>query len=318
MLKGCDVSSFQGEPGDWTGLAGDIAWAAVKLSELSPAAPYVNPDAAADWAWLGENGKLRVAYLFCHPAAPVGDTVALFESTLNTLGYTDDDMIMLDFETTDGLGPADCAAWADSVAGLLRRDLDRQVILYTYLNFAWSGNCAGLGGLPLFISDPSAAPGHPTVPAPWGTWALHQYSISGNIDRDVANFASQQEMLAALGRPAPDPGPQPAPLPVTGDSDVFFSLPPGERIMFAPWTDAAGKTAAPYSSMALMLTGETGSQVTVTFWRGTESFPYIHNLTSGEAVNGAPPHGWPGVTAVTLARTDTNATAVASGILTRW
>jgi hypothetical protein len=188
------------------------------------------------------------------------------------------------------------------------------------LNFAWTGNCAGLGDYPLFISDPSSAPGEPRVPAPWTSWALHQYNITGDIDRDVASFASREEMTAALGRPgpAPEPVPAPAPTPVTEGSDVFFSLPPGERVVFAPWTDPAGKASAPYSNVSLILAGETGAQVTATVWRGAESHPHVHDLTAGTAVDGGPAHGWAGVTAVVLARTDTDENAMASGVLTRW
>jgi hypothetical protein len=99
---------------------------------------------------------------------------------------------------------------------------------------------------------------------------------------------------------------------------VFFSLPPGERVVFAPWTDPAGKASAPYSNVSLILAGETGAQVTATIWRGAESFPHAHNLTAGTAVDAGPAHGWAGVTAVMLARTDAEDDAMASGVLTRW
>jgi hypothetical protein len=38
------------------------------------------------------------------------------------------------------------------------------------------------------------------VPAPWGKWAIHQYSISGNIDRDVTSWTTRTAMTAALGK----------------------------------------------------------------------------------------------------------------------
>jgi GH25 family lysozyme M1 (1,4-beta-N-acetylmuramidase) len=320
VLKGCDVSAYQGPPGDWVRIAGDIDFAAVKFTELSSAGPYLSPDAAADWASLAAAGKLRMAYFYGHPSASVSETVALFEGAVRTAGLGDDDMVMLDFETTDGRDPSAVASWADAVLGLLRRDLDRMPVCYTYLNFAWTGNCAGLGDYPLFISDPSSPPGEPRIPAPWTSWTLHQHSITGDIDRDVANFASHEEMAAALGRPgpAPKPAPESAPQSATGDDDMFISLPPGERVVFAPWTDITGKAAAPYSNVSLILAGETGAQVTATVYRGVKSFPHAHDLISGTAVDGGPAHGWAGVTAVVLARTDTDTNAMASGVLTRW
>jgi len=39
------------------------------------------------------------------------------------------------------------------------------------------------------------------VPRPWRHWAIHQYDISGPIDRDVANYPSLAAMRRALGKP---------------------------------------------------------------------------------------------------------------------
>lgn len=208
MITGCDIASYQGPPGAWVSVAGDIGFAAVKLTELSTAGPYVDPDAGADWAWLGEHGKLRMAYFYAHPAAPVADTVALFEGALSALGYTDDDMVSIDLETTDGRTAADVAAWTADVLGLLQRDLDRVPVVYTYIGFAEAGNCAGLDRWPLWIADPSSPAGHPRVPAPWTSFVMHQFDITGDIDRDVAAWPSAAEMAAALGRPK-------SPVPVT-------------------------------------------------------------------------------------------------------
>lgn len=318
-LYGVDISSFQSGPGEWVPEAGEIDFACVKLTELSAAGPYVDPDAAADWQYLGEQGKMRVAYLFGHPGMSVTNTVALFEGTLNALGFTDDDAIMLDFEVTDGLPPNDVAAWAQAVCGLLRRDLDRLPLVYTFLAFAWAGNCEGLGDYPLFIADPSAPPGKPTVPGPWSSFVLHQYSITDPIDRDIAVYESKAAMAAALGRPQPQPDPAPAPIPVTGDDDMMIDLSAvGDRVVLAPWASADGKPGTPYTHLALVLTGETGTQVTVTIWRGAQSFPHVHELTSGVATSGDPAHGWDGVTMLTVARTDQLVDNRCSAVLSRW
>jgi hypothetical protein len=130
-----------------------------------------------------------------------GDTVTFFLSQLNQLGLHDGDGIALDLEVTDGLGPAAVSAWARNVASQLHRRTGRQPVIYTFLSFAESGNCAGLGHYPLWIADPSSPVGRPRVPAPWTTWTMHQYSIVGSIDRDVAKFASPAAMRAGLGKP---------------------------------------------------------------------------------------------------------------------
>ena len=210
-LAGVDVSSFQGAPAQWRAAAGNIAWAAVKFTELSQGdhgpVRYVNPDAAADWAYLKQQGLGRVAYAFGHPKTSAADTAGFFSEQIRALGLADGDAIALDLEVTDGLGPAAVSAWARAVMGILHSQYGRPPLLYTFRSFA-AGNCAGLGGWPLWISDPSHAAGHPAVPAPWKTWAIHQYGTAGAIDRDLACWPSVATMRAALGRvPAP---PKPA------------------------------------------------------------------------------------------------------------
>jgi len=200
-LPGADVSQWQGPPADWRVTAGRISWAGIKATELQPdGTRYVNPDCAVDAAWLRSAGKARIFYLFGHPATLPSETVALFADALHGIGLDDGDGIALDLENTDGLTPAEVAAWARAVMALLRHVLGRRPILYTYISFAQAGNCAGLGGYLLWLADPSSPPGHPRIPAPWTRWAIHQFSQTGAIDRDVAAWPSLPIMTAALGK----------------------------------------------------------------------------------------------------------------------
>jgi GH25 family lysozyme M1 (1,4-beta-N-acetylmuramidase) len=210
MIHGVDVASFQGGPGNWRSDARNIKWAAVKLTELQPNnVRYVNPYAADDWAYVGRQKLGRIAYMFAHPSVGPADSVQFFLSELRGLGLLNADGIMLDLEQTDGLGPAQVSSWAVEVMGLLAKYLKRTPILYTYLSFAYEGNCAGLGKYPLWISDPSSPMGKPVVPGPWKTWTIHQYSTSGVIDLDVANFATVKAMQEAFGvELTPPPKPQ--------------------------------------------------------------------------------------------------------------
>lgn len=201
MLRGVDVSSFQGRPAQWKSEAGRIAWAAVKITELEPnGTRYVNPDAAADWAFLHRNQKVRVGYLFGHPSVSSAETVSFFLREIDKLGLHDDDAIALDIEVTDGRSPSAVAAWCVRVTSELRHRTQRHPVVYTFLSFAEAGNCKGLGHLPLWIADPSRRAGRPRVPGPWKTWTMHQYAITGSIDRDVAKFTSRAKMSAALGK----------------------------------------------------------------------------------------------------------------------
>lgn len=204
MLPGVDVASFQGLPAAWQPSAGHILWAGVKLTELGPGGSrYVNPDAVADWAYLAKAKLGRIAYLFAHPSTDPGETASFFGDVLGPLGLDDADAIGVDLEVTDGLSPEQVNAWALEVTNLLHARYDRHPLLYTYLFFAEAGNCASLGHLPLWMSDPSSPPGHPRIPAPWKTFAIHQYSTGGAIDRDLAAYTSLAAMAAALGKPQP-------------------------------------------------------------------------------------------------------------------
>lgn len=207
-LRGVDVSSFQGPPGDWKNEAGSIVWASTKVTELGPGGShYVNPDAAADWAYFAQAKLARIAYLFAHPSTGPADTVEFFASEMHNLGLNDTDGIMLDLEQTDGLGPGQVSSWAAEVMQRLRKRYNRMPILYTYLSFAEAGNTASLGRYPLWISDPSSPPGKPRVPPPWKDWTIHQYVASGIIDRDLAKFATVAAMEQAFGsEPKPQHG----------------------------------------------------------------------------------------------------------------
>ena len=255
-LKGVDVSSFQGPPGDWASAAGNISWAAVKISELEPdGTRYFNPDAQADWNWLAANKKGRVGYFFGHPSTSAADTVSFFISRLNALGLADHDAVALDLEVSDGRTAAEVAAWSRSVMSQVEKRLDRKPLLYTFLDFARAGNCTGLGGYPLWIADPSSPAGQPTVPAPWKTWAIHQYDITGAIDRDVAKYASLAAMQAALGKPPkttpPPPPPKEPPLQNLGGN-----------------VSGVASAAWPSGDIAVAGIGSNG-YVQVTLWNGT-------------------------------------------------
>ena len=201
MIRGVDVSNWQGPPADWRPESGGIDFAGVKITELgTDGSRYVNPDAAADWAYLRDHGKGRIGYLFGHPGTSASGSAAFFLAELEARGLDDGDAVALDLEVSDGESTAHVASWSADVLALLERETGRSPLLYTFLSFAEAGNCAGLGKWPLWIADPSSAAGHPRVPHPWADWTLHQWRITGPIDRDVARYGDRAEFRAGLGK----------------------------------------------------------------------------------------------------------------------
>lgn len=202
-IKGVDLASFQGEPGQWTMLPGaqGIQWAAVKFTEVSHEhGVYENPDAKDDWDFLWKSKKGRIAYLFAHPDVSIDATIGPFAAMVNELGLLPDDGIAVDLEVTEGMSPAAVAAWAQELFASLARVFGRRPILYTFVNFIESGNCHGLDAYPLWIAS-LTTPGLPQVPHPFTDWFAQQYAQNGGIDQDVAHFSTLAAMQAAMGKP---------------------------------------------------------------------------------------------------------------------
>jgi hypothetical protein len=169
MLRGVDVSSFQGRPAQWKGQAGRFAWAAVKITELEPSGTrYVNPDAAADWAFLHRQQKMRVAYLFGHPSVSAAHTVSFFLAEMHKLGLHDEQTLALDIEVTDGLGPAAVDAWCVEVTSELRHKTMRHPVVYVPV-LRRGGKHQAARPSPLWIADPSSRRGQSAGAAPWKT-----------------------------------------------------------------------------------------------------------------------------------------------------
>jgi lysozyme len=278
-LPGVDLASFQGEPGQWRGLAGHIAFAGVKLTELSASDRYVNPDALADLAALREMGAGRILYLFAHPSVPTTATVSLFMSVARPL-LTAGDAVAVDLEVSDGMPPSRVAAWGCEVLARLHLEAGRMPLLYTFRSFAAAGNCAGMGGYPLWIADPDHPAGRPDVPAPWKTWAIHQYA-SSPIDRDVAAYPSLAAMRAALGKPAPKPSPDAAPedtmLLNRGKNAVTpIVLAPGDKTLYLLGSTPGAEVIVHFGGQS----PETAKELY--FKNGAESFPVPAGCTGAE------------------------------------
>lgn len=219
-LKGVDISGYQ------SGIPAHQDFVIIKATEGTS---YVDGPFHTWWAELGASHTLRGAYHFSHPA---NSAIAEADHFLSIVGSVvkKGDLLVLDHEVSDGMGAAHCAQWARDWCARVKQKTGITPVVYTFLSFAWAGNCAGLEIYPLWIADPSAASGHPRVPAPWKTWALHQYGSPGGIDLDI--FEGDRATWLALGggtpgptpTPAPKPAPTPAPTPHPKGTDMPYGL----------------------------------------------------------------------------------------------
>lgn len=179
MLKGEDISSFQGGNFDLSGQDFGIC-------KATEGTGWTDPTFAHNWARMKDQGVLRGAYHFGHPSEDAGDQARHFLSVVKPDGFGQDAVLVLDHEVTDGMNAAHCAAFARNFAAVVEALCDRNVWIYTMHSFIWGGYCAGLNQRPLWI----AAPGHPGAPggvAPWKVWTAHQYGALQGVDRNVFN-----------------------------------------------------------------------------------------------------------------------------------
>lgn len=223
MISGADISNVNGAV-DLAQLRRDyrLDFAILKATEGTG---FRDPLFPAAWAAVRELGLARGCYHFAHPAQDAREQADAFTSYVRSNGLLDGDMLALDLEETDGLQPYQVDAWAAEFCRAVAAETGHVVTVYTFLSFAEAGCCASLGRQPLWMADPDSTPGCPRVPAPWKTWAVHQYSSQG-IDLDVASYPDAAAMTLALGRIRPAP---PTPAPRKDDDMPVFSpiaLPP--------------------------------------------------------------------------------------------
>lgn len=163
---------------------------------------------AARWAQLGAMGTVRGAYHFPNFGNAPATDFAFFASIVGPV-LRPGDLLALDFEgDNDTHTWAERTSWKNSFLALAKQRFpDHRVGVYCNLSW-WHGTDNNYGDF-LWIADYTTA-GAPRVQAPW---TFHQYSTSGGVDHDVANFPSLQALRAWAGGTAPAPIPQPVPTP---------------------------------------------------------------------------------------------------------
>jgi GH25 family lysozyme M1 (1,4-beta-N-acetylmuramidase) len=204
MLSMQDISSYQGPKAPELVAKHEVL--GIKATEGNF---FLDPDFANNWHFAEQQEKQRVAYHLLHPSINGLQQANYFLDYIDHQGGIESgDLFALDHEEFDGLEPAAVDACAKEFIDHVNSQLKCDCWVYTYINFAQSGNCASLGKSPLWIADPSNPPGRPYVPAPWTEWIAHQFGIRKGIDADLVNVSDVSALTkygALIGEPDPPP-----------------------------------------------------------------------------------------------------------------
>jgi len=180
MINGVDVSRYQAVSGWEIG----IDFAFVKVTEGTT---YVNP------SWVAQRDTARAAELvvgYYHFARP-GDMITQADFFLSKIALQPGDVLMFDWEDI-GVSSSQKDAWISYVQG----KTGHRVIMYCNKYFWINRDTSGFAGDGLFIATADLPAGFPGIQS---NWLIHQFSTAGNLDHDVAQFASRADMITWAG-----------------------------------------------------------------------------------------------------------------------
>lgn len=213
--RGIDVSHHQGTF-DWAGAKSkhDLSFAFAKATEGQG---WRDSEFKRNWQQMRSHGLVRGAYHFARPGGNVINNVTNFLSAIDEAGgLENDDLVVLDLETTDDVPSADVGSWARIWCAEVAARTDKKPIIYTGYWFIEGGTrhlrVQGLGEYPLWIAYwpdrgvwwPEGQ--EPRVPEPWksagSTWTFWQHSDSSNVlDLNVFNGSPTQLREFAANQP---------------------------------------------------------------------------------------------------------------------
>jgi lysozyme len=210
--QGLDVSNFQGQF-NWAGAQG-LSFGICRVTQgLGTNVNSPDPDLHWNWAQIAAQKLHRGGYHFLDPGLGGAAQAEYFIHTLNFQGLGTADMLWLDNETA--------GVTADSTsrcAAAFMHELDQLAPhnprgVYTFMSFAESGHCAGLGHYPLWLARPGTAA--PAAPQPWDKWAFWQWGLRNGIDADAYNGTAAElaSWIRSFGPPPAPPPPPPPPPP---------------------------------------------------------------------------------------------------------
>lgn len=178
--KGIDVSHYQGTI-NWASVAkAGVSYAMIKATEGDS---YKDPMFATNWAGCKDN-KLRCgAYHYFLPTDSFLNQADLLVGALNEVQFdpTADLPPAIDCEDMEGVSPSTYVYALKELLLLLKKQIECTPMIYVSPAF-WQGlGSPDFTEYPLWVANYTSAPA-PEVPTPWKTYALWQYSQSGQVE----------------------------------------------------------------------------------------------------------------------------------------
>jgi GH25 family lysozyme M1 (1,4-beta-N-acetylmuramidase) len=245
-LLGIDASNNNGLPTVSGALAAvSAAFVIVKASEGEHTA---DADHDAFVAVARQLGKQVGHYHFGHPTQ---DPVKEADFFLSKAKAKPGDVLSLDLEASEGT-QAQRMSYALKFLARVKAKTGVKALVYSYTSYlksllsaASAADAAALRSYPLWIADPNHTAGKPDT-AGWSTWAIHQYAISGGLDRNLLNgdASAWAKLAIPAATPAPTPTPTPTPTPAPSATPQWKKL--LDHVMSVPekvyetWTAAVG------------------------------------------------------------------------------
>ena len=172
---GIDVSEYQG----------NIDFNAVKNSgksivyiKATEGVTYVDPNFATYYS-NASNAGLNIG--FYHFFRPDDDPRQQAQFFINTIGsWNPNCRYAIDLEITDGYGPEELTSMAIEFLEEVAALTGKNVVVYTYTNFANTSITSALGAYPVWIAEYGV--NAPSNNAIWSSWIGFQYSESGSVN----------------------------------------------------------------------------------------------------------------------------------------
>lgn len=189
MIYGVDVASFQSSsvPATTPGDGRRVDYAFTKATQGTG---YVNPRMAAQAASSRSQGMVTGFYHFLE----TGNVPAQAQYFVDHAASQPGDVLAIDWETDETAHTSPTSAEKDAALKAVQAlRPDHRVLLYCNTDFWLNRDTSSFAGDGLWIATAGYPAGKPPIRSPW---LLHQYSTSGSVDHDAAQFASRDDMRA--------------------------------------------------------------------------------------------------------------------------